>query len=443
MGMKSTARGWSVVLAGLGINLALGVLYTWSVIAKALTTTAADGGAYHWTAQQANWPYAFAVGTFALMMVFAGRLQDRFGPRWVATAGGVMVGLGMIVASMSPIVMASKDDFPFMMVLGFGLMTGAGIGLAYASATPAAVKWFPAHSKGVVTGIVVGGFGLASVYTAPLTTYLLSTVKVSGAFLYLGIGFLVAICALAQLLTNPPAGFVADTSGAPARTASTPQAATREYSWQEMVRTPNFYITWLMYAFAAFAGLMIVGIMAKVAVIQLGADTAKTLSYVLVATLALGNGIGRPVSGMISDRIGRQRTMLGVFVLQAIMMMVLAYATSTPLLLAAAAIIGFNYGANLTLFPAMVCDFFGTKNLGVNYGLTFTAWGVGGVFGSQVAAFILDLSKNGNSAAAGSYGNAYIIAAVLCVAAAALTFIAKAPKEATAKAPVSASPAAG
>ena len=433
--MNMSTRGWTVTFAGLGINLALGVLYTWSVVAKALTLPAADGGKYLWTAQQANWPYAFAVGTFALMMVFAGRLQDRIGPRWVATAGGVLVGLGMMVAGLSPTHLAA-GSFPYMFTLGFGLMTGSGIGLAYASATPAAIKWFAASKKGLITGIVVGGFGLASVYTAPLTSYLIKTYGVSSTFTYLGTGFLVAIIVLAQLLNNPPMGFVPPGAYATSRSASAPKQTTRDYTWREMVRTPNFYVLWLMYAFAAFAGLMIIGHMTKIAGLQLGKETATTMSYVLVATLAVGNFAGRPLSGLISDRIGRQKTMLGVFLLQAVMMLVLSRATTVPLLLAAAAIIGFSYGSNLTLFPATTCDFFGTKNLGVNYGLVFTAWGFGGVFGSQVAAAVVDASKTA-TLPTGSYSLAYTIAAVLCIVAAGLTFIAKAPKEDTVEASAS------
>ncbi len=428
--MNMSTRGWTVTFAGLGINLALGVLYTWSVVAKALSLPAADGGKYLWTAQQANWPYAFAVGTFALMMVFAGRLQDRIGPRWVATAGGVLVGLGMMVAGKSPTHL-EPGAFPYLMTLGFGLMTGSGIGLAYASATPAAVKWFAASKKGLITGIVVGGFGLASVYTAPLTSYLIKTYGVPSTFTYLGIGFLAAIVVLAQLLNNPPVGFVPPGAYATSTSASAPKQTSREYTWREMVRTPNFYVLWFMYAFAAFAGLMIIGHMAKIATLQLGATTATTMSYVLVATLAIGNFAGRPLSGLISDRIGRQKTMLGVFLLQAVMMLVLAKATTVPLLLGAAAVIGFSYGSNLTLFPATTYDFFGTKNGGVNYGLVFTAWGVGGVFGSQVAAAIVDASKTA-ALPTGSYALAYTIAAVLCILAAGMTFVAKAPVEASA-----------
>ncbi|NTW27873.1 MAG: OFA family MFS transporter [Coriobacteriia bacterium] len=424
--MKPNTRGWIVTFAGLTINLALGVLYTWSIVAKALTKSAAAGGLYGWTAQQANWPYAFAVGTFALTMVFAGRLQDRIGPRIVATAGGVMVGLGMLVASFSPAHLAA-GEFPRMMVLGFGILTGMGIGLAYASATPAAVKWFPARRKGLIAGIVVGGFGLASIYTAPLTTYLITTYSVNQTFLYLGIAYFAVIVLVAQLLNNPPTGYVPPGSYVATAGSSKP-VVQREYTWREMVRTPSFYGLWFMYAFAAFAGLMIVGILAKVATLELGAQTANTMSYVLVATLALGNGIGRPVAGVLSDRIGRRQTMLIVFVFQAIMMLLLGFATTAPLLMGAAFFIGFNYGSNLTLFPTTTYDFFGTKNGGVNYGLIFTAWGVGGVFGSQLAAFIFDHSKT-LVHPAGSYAVAYYIAAGLLVLASALSFVVKAPVE--------------
>lgn len=421
--MKPTARGSVVTAAGVCINLALGVLYTWSIVAKALTKPLAEGGLYGWTAQQANWPYAVAVGTFAITMVFAGRLQDHIGPRFVATAGGFMVGLGMIVASFSPTSLA-PGAFPALMVLGFGLLTGMGIGLAYASATPAAVKWFPPHSKGLVTGIVVGGFGLASLYTAPLTTYLTGAYGVNRTFLYLGIAFFAVIVLAAQLLNNPPTGYIPP--GTKAESLAAHASARHEYTWREMLRTPSFYGLWLMYAFAAFAGLMIVGILAKVAALELGAETAKTMSFVLVATLALGNGTGRPLAGMISDRIGRQRTMLYVFVFQAVMMLLLGFANTVPLLMGAAFFIGFNYGANLTLFPSATYDYFGTKHCGVNYGLVFTAWGVGGVFGSQLAAFVFDHSKTAANPA-GSYALAYYIAAGLLVLASVLTFVVKAP----------------
>ncbi len=409
MSRTSPTRGWIVTLAGLGINLALGVLYTWSVIAKTLSKPVAEGG-WGWTSGQASLPYAVAVGVFALSMVFAGRMQDRLGPRLVATAGGALCGLGMIVASLA----TPSTTFPI--TVGFGCMTGLGIGLGYASATPAAIKWFPPARKGFITGLVVAGFGLASVYTAPLTSYLLSSQGVSGTFRTLGIAFLIATVLLAQLLVNPPVGYTPAGSAAKSGAVASAAAAPREYDWRDMVKTRSFAFLWLMYAFSAFAGLMIIGHMAKIAAAQLvGVD----LGFLLVAVLAIGNALGRVVAGAVADRIGGIRTMFAVFVFQAAMMGVLAIADSVAVLVSVAAAVGFCYGANLSLFPSTTAGFFGTKHLGVNYGLVFTAWGMGGVFGSMLAGMIVDRT--------GSYGPAYAVAATLCLLAAGITFVTKAP----------------
>ena len=404
----ASTRGWIVTFAGLGINLALGVLYAWSVIAKSLT---ADWG---WSAGQASLPYAVACGVFAVSMVVAGRAQDRFGPRVVATLGGAFTGLGMIAASFG------SADSALPIVLGFGVMAGVGIGFGYAAATPAAVKWFPAARKGLITGLVVSGFGLASVYIAPLTQWLLGAYGIAQTFRILGVGFLATTVVLAQFLSNPPAGYVP----APVRvrehhTGAQALHASHDYDWREMVRTPQFALLWLMYAFAAFAGLMIIGHMAKIAAVQM---PGLTLGFVLVAVLAIGNASGRVVAGIVSDRIGGTRTMLVVFVLQAALMGLLAISGTPVMLVPVAALVGFAYGANLALFPSTTQGFFGTKNYGVNYGLVFTAWGAGGVFGSMTAGSIVDST--------GSYAIAYAVAAGLCLAAAGLTFAIKPPRPA-------------
>jgi OFA family oxalate/formate antiporter-like MFS transporter len=321
------------------------------------------------------------------------------------------------------------------------VLTGAGIGFAYAAATPAACKWFAPTKKGLISGTVVAGFGLASVYTAPLTGNLLATAGLNNTFLYLGIGFFVAILAFAQFLNNPPAGYVpvADTRVAG---ASAPKAAHREYTWQEMVRTPQFWLMWGMYAVAAGAGLMVVGIIAKYAqgipsvVDQLTAITNgfkggglawvanAGATFTFVMALAIGNGAGRPITGIISDRIGRTKAMMGVFMTQAALLAILGFGVvqDFTLLLVVGALIGAMYGANLTLFPSMTYDFFGTKNGGVNYGLVFTAWGAGGVLGSIGSGFAKDVF--------GSFTVAFWIAAALLVVATVLAALIKAPKAA-------------
>lgn len=406
MARHTSARGWIVTFAGLGINLALGVLYSWSVLAKALSTE------WGWSAGQSSLPYATAVGVFALSMVFAGRAQDRFGPRLIATIGGLLTGVGLMVASFA------NAETAWPMVVGFGLLGGAGIGLGYASATPAAVKWFPPQRKGLITGLVVSGFGLASVYIAPLTSALISGWGIAATLQTLGVVFLIAIVGFAQLLVNPPAGYNAPPPVAvPSESAGASKPARRDLDWRDMVRTRQFMLLWLMYAFSAFAGLMIIGHMAKIAVAQLpGID----LGFGLVAVLAIGNAAGRVAAGTAADRFGETRTMFVVFVMQALMMGAITLARTPLALIPVAAAVGFCYGANLSLFPSATAGFFGTKNLGVNYGLVFTAWGVGGVFGSMTAGTIVDST--------GSYAMAYAVAAGLCLLAAGLSFTTKSPE---------------
>lgn len=397
-----------MTFAGLGINLALGILYSWSVIAKTLAKPLEQAG-WGWSAGQASVPYAIAVGTFAISMVFAGRAQDRFGPRVVATIGGALCGLGLLVASLG----SAENALPIM--LGFGMLTGVGIGLGYAAATPAAVKWFPPSRKGLITGLVVAGFGLASVYIAPLTTWLLETQPVPQAFRILGAAFFVVTVLLAQLIRNPPAGYLPAEHEIRHRSTASASPGV-DCDWREMVRTRQFALLWLMYAFSAFAGLMIIGHMAKIAATQL---PSLNVGFLLVAVLAVGNAAGRVVAGITADRIGGVRTMFIVFVTQAAMMGALAVSRTPLALIPVAAAVGFCYGANLSLFPSTTAGYFGTRNLGVNYGLVFTAWGFGGVFGSMTAGTIVDRTA--------TYGVAYAIAAALCIVAAGLTFATRPP----------------
>jgi len=391
------SRGWQVTLAGLGINLALGVLYTWSVIAKGVPDD------WDWSQADKSWPYAIACLVFCLVMVPAGQMQDRYGPRLVATIGGLLVGFGMILASLT--------TTPIGYIVGFGVITGAGIGFGYASATPPAVKWFPAARTGMIAGIVVSGFGLASVYAAPLSSWLISSFSLSTAVMALGIAFLVVVAGLAQLLEAPPAGF--RPAGALGHATKQEDRRKEEYTPQEMLRTWQFYALWFMYACGAGAGLMIISKLAKIASVQAGLE----LGFVLVAFLAIGNGGGRIIAGIASDRIGRRATMFSCFVLQTILVLLLSQTTkdsalaNTSVLAIVSALIGANYGANLSLFPSVTKDYYGLKNFGINYGLVFTAWGFGGFMLALLAGKVYDTTSSFTFAY-------YCSAALLAIAAA-------------------------
>jgi OFA family oxalate/formate antiporter-like MFS transporter len=396
-------RGWQVTFVGMGVNLALGVLFSWSVISKAVP---ADWG---WSEAARALPYSVACLMFSLAMVPAGRLQDRVGPRIVATVGGVFVGAGLSLASLS----SSLSVY----IVGFGLLAGAGIGACHASATPAAVKWFPSARTGLVTGLVVGGFGLAGVFVAPLANALIQTRGVPATMLILGGMTLVILVVLAQWLRVPPAGF--DPAGAVAADAARPGET--DFTPGEVLRTWQFYVLWFLLVCGGGAGLMIISKLAKMVEVQSG----LTFGFLLVAVLALGNGGGRIAGGFLSDRFGRKPTLLAAYVSQAVAILLLAAARpdnvlgSAAAMTALSALIGANYGANLSQLPAVTRDYYGLRHFGVNYGLVFTAWGLGGLTLSLLAGAVFDRTH--------SFTFAYYASAAMLAVAAAVTLVLEPP----------------
>lgn len=404
-------RGWLVVSAGLGINLALGVLYSWTVIARVLALPVADGG-WGMTASAATFPFAVTTVVSAAWMYIAGRIQDRTNPRWVVTAGGALVGAGLMVASVA------TPDTPWLLTIGFGLMVGSGVGIGNAPLIPVVSKWMSKSRRGLATGVVIGGMGLASAYIAPLTEWLIGSYGVPLSLRFLGAAFLVWTVSLAQFIVNPPQGYQPENGVILREIPMLPDAApaTRDYTTAEMLRTPQFYQLWVMYVFSAFAGLMVLGHMAKIAQLQLD---GLNLGYLLVAVLAVGSFSGRVLGGLGVDKLGGTQTKMVVFIAQAGAMAMLWQAHSTWALVFAAGLIGVLFGTNMSVFPTVTSHFFGTKHLGANYGVLFSAWGVAGTFGAMVGGAIVD--------ATGSYAGAYAVGATLSLAAAAIALVTREP----------------
>ncbi len=417
-------HGWRVTFAGMGINLALGILYTWSVISKGIPDE------WGWNETHKVLPYMFCCLIFSLVMVPAGRMQDKIGPRSVAAMGGILVGIGFIIASMTTTLIG--------FIIGFGVLAGAGIGFGYASATPPAVKWFPASKTGMIAGIVVSGFGLASVYAAPLAKWLTMQYGLQKTMLILGLGFLFLITGvktiltplwfgLSQMLQAPDPDllqlkYMKDyLAGKDEKEVTAAVHDKDNLTPKEMLCTVQFYMLWFMYACGAGAGLMIISKLAAIASLQAGIS----LGFLLVAVLAIGNGGGRILAGMLSDKIGRKTTMFICFVLQAILIFLLSKASvenflgTVPAMAIISALIGANYGSNLALFPSITKDFYGLKNFGMNYGLVFTSWGVGGFILAFIAGKMYDEYQ--------TFNIAYYSASALLILAAIMVFFLKPP----------------
>jgi len=405
MSQAAQNRGWVVTLAGTAINLALGILYTWSIFKGAIKASIEKGGAgsFQWDLASINDPYAVCCLVFAFAMIVAGKCQDKVGPRVTALVGALLVGAGFFWISQTTSYVA--------WVLGFGVLAGTGIGFGYSSATPPALKWFPPARTGLIAGLVVSGFGLASVYIAPLATWLLKEYGLQQAMLFFGIGFLFVVSGLSMLLTNPPKGYVA--SATPVKSGAPVSRAPRDYTPSEILKSPTFYLLWLLFFIGSGAGLMVIGSVAGMAKKSLG-----EMAFLAVAIMAVGNAGGRIVAGMLSDRIGRARTLFVMLACQALMMfaaipIVGSKSTNPILLVVLATLIGFNYGTNLSLFPTFAKDLWGLKNFGTNYGVLFSAWGVGGFVMSRVSEML-------QARSAGSFDSCFIAAGLCLILAAVL-----------------------
>lgn len=413
MAQSESNKGWVVTLSGTGINLALGILYTWSIFKAAIEASIKKGGpdAFAWDKAAINDPYALSCLMFAFAMIIAGKMQDKIGPKYTAMMGGVLVGLGFILCS--------QTNSYVLWILGFGVLFGMGMGFGYSSATPPALKWFPPAKTGMIAGIVVAGFGLAPIYIAPLATYLLSGFGIQQSMLYLGIGFTVVVVGLSNFLQNPPQGYVP--GGAPAAGASAAKKpAIVDMSPSQILKTSEFYILWVMFFINSGAGLMVIGSIAGMAKKSMGAN-----AFIAVAVMAVGNAGGRVIAGLLSDKIGRRNTLMLVLLFQAFLMIAAIFITggqaNALLLVLLASFIGFNYGAGLCLFPSYAKDLWGLKNFGINYGCLFTAWGVGGLVLVRIAEML--------KASSGNFNTSFYAACGMLVFAALLSFALKTKKE--------------
>jgi OFA family oxalate/formate antiporter-like MFS transporter len=410
----SKNRGWAVTFSGTGINLALGILYTWSIFKGAIKTSIEKGGpgAFKWDLASLNDPYAVCCIVFAFAMILAGKCQDKFGPRVTAFMGGILVSLGLLLIS--------QTTSYGIWLIGFGLLAGTGIGFGYSAATPPALKWFPPQKTGLIAGLVVSGFGLASVYIAPLSQYLLRIWGIQSSMLFFGIAFLVVVCGLSLFLVNPPAGYVPQAAAPKAGQQGAAPKPQTDAKPSEMMKTGSFYLIWFIYFIGAGAGLMVIGSVAGMAQKSMG-----ELAFIAVAILAIGNAGGRIVAGIISDKIGRRLTLIIMLLFQTALMLIAvplvgAQKASPILIVLIATFMGFCYGTNLSLFPSLTKDNWGLKNFGINYGLVFTAWGVGGFVMGRLSQMLI--------ASTGRYTSSFLTAAVLLVIGAVLSVLMKGEK---------------
>ncbi len=407
MNEKKVINRWWVVLGAVTIQLSLGAIYAWSVFTKPL----ADAG---WSKTETQIIFSAGLAFFALSTIFSGRLLPRFGPRILSIAGGVLLGLGYILGGI-----VNAYSFP-LVLLFIGILGGIGIGLVYVIPIAVGMRWFP-DKKGMITGLAVAGFGFGALLWVKLAGNwgnLIENVGLGNTFLIYGIIFLVSIVLGGMIMIFPPDDWKPE--GYKEDNTKNKMALKAEVNFtpKEMLKTSQFYLIWITLLFGSSAGLMCIGLMKLFPMEALMAqgisefEAAGIAGTAMAVFFSLANGIGRIVWGMISDRIGRKKSIMIMTALQGVIVICFQWIAGIPILLyLGATLIGFNFGGNFALFPTITAEIFGSKSVGQNYGYILMAYGIGGIFGPIMGGYLGDM-KN--------FPLAFTICGVLCLFAATL-----------------------
>ncbi len=365
---------WLPLLGGIVSSTTCGLLlYAWSVFIKPLSTT------FGWSRAEISLAYSICILVFASISYPAGRLSDRYGARFIVFAGGVILGVGFFLAGFTN----SKT----WLYLTYGVIAGIGGGMIYLPPIATTPKWWP-DRKAFATGCAVVGLGLGSFIMGPLATKIIEGLGWRYVFWYVGIAMGLMAVLASLTLANPPAGW--KPRGWNPQILQRGAAVLREYSFSATIRTAQFWLLYISYFFASFAGLVVIGHIAGH-----GLDsglTAMQASFA-VSALAVCNAVTRIVTGLFVDRLGTRALFLTYFGLQILALLALYAAGSVAWQLwVVAAVIGWNYGGMFTLYPATCLAFFGAKSQGTNYGLLFTAFGLAGFAGPYSGGILKDMT---------------------------------------------------
>ncbi len=411
----------SVVVGAVLIQLCLGAIYAWSVFTPALQ----DAG---WTKAQTQVVFSVGLASFAVVMVGAGKKLKTWGPRTLAMAGGVVLGAGYVLAGLS-----GGEQF-WIVLLGVGLIGGAGIGLAYVVPIAVGMRWFPDH-KGFITGAAVAGFGFGALGWVKLAGewgHLIDEFGLGTTFVVYGLAFAGLVLAGSTAMRMPPAGWKPAGFEPPPAVAGT---GGDNFKPREMLKTPQFHLISITFAVSAGAGLMSIGLMKLYpieALTENGIDPIEASAIAgtaMAVFFSLANGIGRLAWGTLSDKLGRKRSVVTMAASQGVFLLLFTTMAGTEwLLYLGAALIGFNFGGNFALFPALTADEFGDQAVGTNYPWVFLSYGAGGIVFPILGGWLGDL---------GNFPLAFTICGVACLVGAIASFLVFPPHHHEARQPFS------
>ncbi|MBD3236516.1 MAG: MFS transporter [Candidatus Eisenbacteria bacterium] len=409
---------WWVVVGAVLIQLCLGAIYAWSVFTPSLT----EAG---WSKSQTQDVFAAGLAFFAIVMVLAGRMMPKIGPRALAMAGGIVLGLGYFLAG----VFGGTNYWSTLLLIG--VVGGSGIGLGYVVPIAVGMRWFP-DKKGLITGLAVAGFGFGAMLWVKLAGawgHMIASMGLNTTFMIYGVVFAAAVVLGGIWMRFPAEGWLPRGYTPPEATGGAGKSkAAVDMTSGQMLKTASYFLILLTFTFSAGAGLMSIGLMKLFPMQALEAGGMSTAAASAVAGTAmavffsLANGIGRIAWGTLSDKLGAKRSIMIMTATQGVLVILFQWmAGTTGLLYLGAALIGFNFGGNFALFPVVTAGTFGAKFVGQNYGWVFLAYGIGGIFGPKLGGELGDI---------GNFPLAFTICGVLCLVATALIAMVKPPRAA-------------
>ncbi|MFD1177327.1 OFA family MFS transporter [Paenibacillus puldeungensis] len=390
---------WRILIASTLINICVGSIYAFSIFALPLSKL------FNASMPEIMMAFTINAAISPIPMILGGKLVDKGGAKIAIFLGGAMFGLGFILSGLA--------TEPWMLYITYGVIAGIGQGIVYSSTIGNTVKLFP-DKRGLAAGIVTAGYGGGTIVIAPLANALITNSGVQTAMMMLGAAFLVIILGAGTLVKPCPVGF--------APQGWTPPAAASKKGgvnipWHQMIKKPLFYVIACLFLIGALSGMMVTANASVIGQKMFGLSAASAALF--VSLYSLSNCLGRVFWGAVSDRIGRLKCLMMIYIVIAAMMLTIALSTSVAGFAVAIVGIGLCFGGTMGIFPSIVGEKFGMKYYGVNYGVTFIGYSGAAFFGPRIA----------NSVAAannGQFTNAFYIALVIALVGFALTFLFKA-----------------
>lgn len=386
---KSAVNPWLVVLGTVIVQMGLGTIYTWSLFNQPLVSK------YGWRLNAVAITFSITSLSLAFSTLFASKLQEKWGLRKLIMIAGLALGLGLILSSQA-------SSLILLYVLA-GVVVGYADGTAYITSLSNLIKWFP-ERKGLIAGISVSAYGSGSLIFKYVNAQLIESVGVSQAFIYWGL-IVTAMIVLGACLIHQ----AADQS-------AVQETKTHEYTTKEMLGTKQVYLLFIMLFTSCMSGLYLIGMVKDIGVELVGLSAATAANA--VAMVAIFNTLGRIILGPLSDKIGRLKIVTGTFVVMASSVLVLSFVDlNYGIYFVCVASVAFCFGGNITIFPAIVGDFFGMKNHSKNYGIVYQGFGFGALAGSFIGALL------------GGFKPTFMVIGLLCVVSFIIAMLIQAPNQ--------------